>query len=248
MKTYLFVYLGSALLALAITPIVIWFARRIKAFDAPGIRKVHSNPVPRIGGIAIFISAMLLILPVLLLPNTVGKEFRDMKLQIIALLMTATFIFIIGFIDDIKGMRARIKLIAQLLAAIIICTVGIRIKSVAVADGLTINFSWFSWPLTLFWIVGVTNAVNLSDGLDGLAAGISAIACGVIAILAIAGGQVVMAVLMLALLGSLSGFLVFNFNPAKVFMGDCGSMFLGFAIASSSVLCANKSSALVGLA
>jgi hypothetical protein len=96
--------------------------------------------------------------------------------------------------------------------------------------------------------VGITNAVNLSDGLDGLAAGISAVACGVIAVFAVYSGQVVMAVLMLALLGSLTGFLFFNFNPAKIFMGDCGSMFLGFTIASSSVLCSTKSPVLVGLA
>jgi UDP-GlcNAc:undecaprenyl-phosphate GlcNAc-1-phosphate transferase len=96
--------------------------------------------------------------------------------------------------------------------------------------------------------VGITNAVNLSDGLDGLAAGVSAVACGVIAVFAIYSGQVVMAVLMLALLGSLSGFLFFNFSPAKIFMGDCGSLFLGFTIASSSVLCSTKSPVLVGLA
>ena len=100
----------------------------------------------------------------------------------------------------------------------------------AISDG------WWSWPITIFWIVGITNAVNLIDGLDGLAAGISAIACGVIALFAFHAGQPVMVVLMLALLGSLSGFLFFNFNPAKIFMGDCGSMFLGFILGASSVL------------
>ena len=100
----------------------------------------------------------------------------------------------------------------------------------------------------MLWVVGITNAVNLSDGLDGLAAGISAVACGTIAIFAIHSGDVAMGVFMLALVGSLSGFLVFNFNPAKVFMGDCGSLFLGFTIASASVLCVAKSAALMGLA
>jgi UDP-GlcNAc:undecaprenyl-phosphate GlcNAc-1-phosphate transferase len=140
-----------------------------------------------------------------------------------------------------------LKLMAQLFAAIIVCVVGIRIQSIAVSDGITLNFGWFSWPITILWIVGITNAVNLSDGLDGLAAGISAIACGIIAFLAIYSDQTVLAVLMLALLGSLSGFLVFNFNPARIFMGDCGSLFLGFVIASVSVLCSMKSTALVGL-
>ena len=247
MKTYLCVYLGSTLLALVVTPAVIWLARRIKAVDAPSVRKVHLNPVPRIGGVAIFISVICLILPALFLQNVIGDKFQDIQLKIITLLATATFVFLVGLVDDIRGLRARMKLIAELFAATIVCAVGIRIQSVTVADWLTLNFGLFSWPLTLLWIVGITNAVNLSDGLDGLAAGISAIACGVIAILAIHGGQAVMAVLMLAMLGSLSGFLVFNFSPAKIFMGDCGSLFLGFTIATASVMCASKSSALVGL-
>jgi UDP-GlcNAc:undecaprenyl-phosphate GlcNAc-1-phosphate transferase len=111
-----------------------------------------------------------------------------------------------------------------------------------------LEFGWFSWLFTIFWIVGITNAVNLSDGLDGLAAGISAVACGVIAVLAINNGDVVMAVLMLALLGSLTGFLLFNFDPARIFMGDSGSLFLGFTISSASVLCATKIETVVGLA
>jgi len=248
MKTYLCVYLGSTFLALLITPLVIWVARKAKVLDSPDVRKVHLKSIPRIGGVAIFISAICLILPVLFLQNVIGDKFQDIQLKIITLLSAAAFMFLVGLIDDIKGLRARIKLMAQLTAAIVVCSVGIRIESVAIADWLTLNFGLFSWPLTLLWIVGVTNAVNLSDGLDGLAAGISAIACGVIAILAIQSGQAVMAVLMLAMLGSLSGFLVFNFNPAKIFMGDCGSLFLGFTIATASVMCASKSSAFVGLA
>jgi len=250
MKTYLFVYLGSVFVALVITPVVIWLARRLSITDVPDVRKVHAKHISRIGGVAIFLSMMCPTIAVLFLSNVIGDAFRNILPQLIILFCTAGFIFFIGLIDDIrtKGLRARIKFLAQLVAAMTVCVVGIRIKSVAVADWLTLDFGWFSWPLTLLWIVGITNAINLSDGLDGLAAGISAVACGVIAIFAIHSGQVVMAVLMLALLGSLSGFLFFNFNPAKIFMGDCGSMFLGFTIASSSVMCSMKSPALVGLA
>jgi len=131
---------------------------------------------------------------------------------------------------------------------LLVCAAGIRIESVVITDSITLNFGWLSWPLTLFWIVGVTNAVNLSDGLDGLAGGICAIACGVVAVFAASTGNLAVVVLMIALLGSVTGFLYFNFNPAKIFMGDCGSMFMGFMIASSSILCFSKSSALVGLA
>ncbi len=211
---------------------------------------MHEKPISHIGGVAIFLSMISLTIPVLFLSNTIGNTFREILPQVIVLLSSAGFIFLIGLIDDLKadGLSVRVKFLAQIAAASAVCSVGILIKSVAIADWLTLEFGWFSWPLTLLWIVGITNAVNLSDGLDGLAAGVSAIACGVIAIFAVYCGSIVMAILMLALLGSLTGFLFFNFNPAKIFMGDCGSMFLGFTIASSSVLCSTKSSTLVGLA
>ncbi|MHC4509493.1 MAG: glycosyltransferase family 4 protein [Planctomycetota bacterium] len=250
MKTYLVVYLGSAVLAVLITPLLIWLDRRLGLANDPHHRHVHERLVPRIGGVAIFLSMIALTIPVLFLSNTIGEAFRDIFAELVVLLCAAGFIFLVGLIDDLKdwGLGARVKLAAQLVAAFAVCAVGIRIRSVAVADSLVLNFGWFSWPLTLLWIVGITNAVNLSDGLDGLAAGISAVACGVIAVFAVHSGNVVMAVLMLALLGSLTGFLFFNFSPAKIFMGDCGSMFLGFTLASASVLCLIKSSVLVGLA
>ena len=248
MKTYLYVYLGSAVLAVIITPIVIRVARQLNIIDTPDIRKVHSKPIPRIGGVAIFVSMMGLVIPVLFLSNIVGDGFRLIHSKIVVVLCAAGFIFFVGLVDDIRGLRVRTKLWIQLTAAIIVCSAGIRIESIAITDWLILDFGWFSWPFTLFWIVGITNAINLSDGLDGLAAGISAVACGVIAILAICNNDVVMAVLMLALLGSLTGFLVFNFDPAKIFMGDSGSLFLGFTIASSSVLCATKTETVVGLA
>ncbi|MHC4431309.1 MAG: glycosyltransferase family 4 protein, partial [Planctomycetota bacterium] len=250
MKTYICVYLGSALLALVITPITMLLARRLNIADVPGHRQIHPEPTPHIGGVAIFLSMMSMTVAVLFLSNVIGDMFRDILVKVIALLSAAAFVFVVGLIDDIKvgGLGAKQKFLAQICAALAVCSAGIRIESLIVADWLTLNFSWLSWPLTLLWIVGITNAVNLIDGLDGLAAGISAIACAVVAVLALHVGNVVMAVLMLALLGSLTGFLFFNFNPAKIFMGDCGSMFLGFTIASASVLCSTKSPVLVGLA
>jgi UDP-N-acetylmuramyl pentapeptide phosphotransferase/UDP-N-acetylglucosamine-1-phosphate transferase len=250
MKTYLFVYLGSSCLALVTTPIVIMLSHRLRIFSVPGVRHVHERPISHIGGIAIFFSMMSLILPVLFLSNVIGEAFRNILPRLMVLLSAGSFIFFIGLVDDLKakGLRASTKFLAQIAAAITVGAVGIRIESVAVGNWFTLDFGWFSWPLTLLWIIGITNAVNLSDGLDGLAAGVSAIACGVIAIFAVYNDELVMAILMLALLGSLTGFLFFNFSPAKIFMGDCGSMFLGFIIASSSVLCSAKSSAMVGLA
>lgn len=248
MKTYLSVYFGSAFSALIITPIVIRLAHKTKAYDRPGVRTIHSRSTPRIGGIAIYLSAIFLFISVLFLNNAIGDAFRNRHLQLITLFCSATFIFLIGLVDDLRGLPARFKFLAELLAAVSLCIVGVRITSIGITEHWTLNLGFFGCLLTILWIVGITNAVNLSDGLDGLAAGISAIACGVIALFAVHGGNAVMAVLMLALLGSLSGFLFFNFNPAKVFMGDCGSLFLGFTIASASIMTASKSTTLVGLA
>jgi UDP-GlcNAc:undecaprenyl-phosphate GlcNAc-1-phosphate transferase len=248
MNTYLTVYLGSLLLAVLVTPGVIWLARRIGAVDRPGIRTVHTLPIPRLGGVAIFVSAMALIISVIFVNNHIGAAFRAVQLPLLALLGSASLIFVVGLVDDLKGLPARIKFLAELQAALVLCLVGVRISDIAFTDQWVLPLGEWGWLLTILWVVGITNAVNLSDGLDGLAAGVSAIACGVIAVFAIHSGQVIMGVLMLALLGSLSGFLFFNFNPAKIFMGDCGSLFLGFTIAAASVMCMTKSAALVGLA
>ncbi|MCK5271336.1 MAG: undecaprenyl/decaprenyl-phosphate alpha-N-acetylglucosaminyl 1-phosphate transferase, partial [Sedimentisphaerales bacterium] len=248
MKTYLFIYSGSLLLAMIFTPIVIFVAGALNIYDDIHARKIHASAVPRLGGVAIFLSMMLVTVPTLLLDNPIGESFRQIGIQPIVLLMAGGFMFAIGFIDDLCGVRARYKLIAQLIAAVAMCIIGVRIDSVSVEGLFSIQLGWLAWPITILWIAGVTNAVNFIDGLDGLAGGIAAIVCGVIAAFSIYTGQTVMAVLMLALLGSLTGFLLFNFNPAKVFMGDCGSLFLGFIIGSASVMCASKSATIVGLA
>jgi UDP-GlcNAc:undecaprenyl-phosphate GlcNAc-1-phosphate transferase len=248
MNTYLSVYLGSTILAIVTTPIVIRIARRLNIVDPPDIRKIHSKPIPRIGGVAIFVSMIGLVIPVLFLPDAVGNTLRLLRLKIAVVLCAAGLVFFLGLLDDIRGLRVRTKLVFQVVAAMVVCAANIRIESIAVTNWLRLELGWFSWPVTLIWIVGITNAVNLSDGLDGLAAGISAITCGVLAILAVHSGDIVMAVVMLALLGSLTGFLFFNFDPARVFMGDSGSLFLGFMIASASVLCATKTETIVGLA
>lgn len=248
MTTYFSVWFGSLVLALAITPAVIALARRIDAVDRPGARAVHTQPVPRIGGVAIFVSAICLILVVLFLDNRIGDAFRRVSLQVSALLGMATLVFLVGLVDDLRGLPARVKLVVEVLAATLLCGVGVRISALEITDGYLLPLGPWGTPLTILWIIGITNAVNLSDGLDGLAAGVSAVACAVIAVFAIYSENQVMTVFMLALLGGLSGFLFYNFNPAKIFMGDCGSLFVGFTIAASSAMCLTKSSALVGLA
>jgi UDP-GlcNAc:undecaprenyl-phosphate GlcNAc-1-phosphate transferase len=259
MQTYIWACLGSAFLAELITPLVILLARRIGAVDKPGIRSVHTLPIPRIGGVAIYLAAMSLIVGLLFLDNDIRNRFRDAQLQVITLLCSVTAVFLIGLVDDLRGLPARFKFIVELLGAGALCLAGVRVDNIGIGDGIGVmRLGWLGYPATLLWIVGITNAVNMSDGLDGLAAGVSAIACGVIALFALygstlhsglaQGNDVLMALFALALFGSLCGFLFFNFNPAKVFMGDCGSLFIGFTIAAASVMCVSKSTALVGLA
>jgi UDP-GlcNAc:undecaprenyl-phosphate GlcNAc-1-phosphate transferase len=230
------------------TPLVIELARRKGWIDQPNARSVHKKPIARLGGIAIFFATMAATLPVLAIRNAVGDQFRELLPQVLVLLGAASMMFVMGILDDLKGLRARTKLLIQLVAAIAVCASGTHIHGITVQGLFSIDFGFYGCLITVVWIVGVTNAVNIIDGLDGLAAGISAIACGVIAVMAIHGGNVVLAILMLALLGSLAGFLCFNFNPARIFMGDCGSLFIGFVIASASVMTASKSQALVGIA
>ena len=248
MNTYLFTVCLSLLLSMGITPLVIELARRRGWMDQPNARSVHRLPVARLGGIAIFTAVMLTLIPVLLLTNVIGAEFRQQGLKMAALLVAATLMFAVGVWDDLYGARARIKLAAQLVAAIGVYAAGIRISSITVEGLFTLDFGALALPLTLIWLIGATNAVNLIDGLDGLAAGISAIACAVIAVLAAISGNVVLAVIMLAMLGALGGFLFFNFSPAKIFMGDCGSLFIGFLIAAATVMTNAKTHAMAGFA
>jgi UDP-GlcNAc:undecaprenyl-phosphate GlcNAc-1-phosphate transferase len=246
-NTFLYTSFGSAFLAVLLTPWVIRLARRLGAMDPPGPRGVHERPIPRIGGVAIFLSAMCPIVALLLLDRSLGAASRNVPGHLAALLGCSTLMFLVGLLDDLTDVPARHKLLAELLLAGLLCCAGVRISSIALTPQWVQPLGPWGWLLTVAWIVGITNAVNLSDGLDGLAAGVCAIACAVIVIFALRSGQIVLAVFMLALLGSLCGFLIFNFNPARIFMGDSGSLFLGFTIGACSVMCAAKSTALVGL-
>lgn len=235
-------------MVIAITPIVIWLSHRIGAVDPPGLRTVHERSTPRIGGVGIFVSAMSLILIVTFVNNNLTSAFYAARVQLVTLLGSATLIFAVGLVDDLKGLPARVKFLAESLAAAALCLTGVRISRIVLMDSWVLSLGDWGYVLTILWIVGITNAVNLVDGLDGLAAGICSIACAVIALFAFGSGSVLISVFMLALIGSLCGFLVFNFHPARIFMGDCGSLFLGFIIAASSVMCTISSGALIGLA
>jgi UDP-N-acetylmuramyl pentapeptide phosphotransferase/UDP-N-acetylglucosamine-1-phosphate transferase len=247
-ETCIVVFFGSALLAILGTPLVTRLGRARGIMDVPGPRKVHKSPVPRIGGVVIVVATLALVLPVLALDNSIGEAFREIAPSLMTLLAASVLVFAVGLLDDIRGVRAAIKLVCLIAASLAVCLTGSRVQTISMAPWFTLDLGWAAWPVTVLWIVGVTVGMNFIDGLDGLAAGIAAVVCGTTAAFALISGQWAMAVLMLALLGSLTGFLFFNFNPAKVFLGDCGSMFLGFILAAGSVICQAKTSTLIGIA
>jgi UDP-GlcNAc:undecaprenyl-phosphate GlcNAc-1-phosphate transferase len=219
-KTYITVYFGTVLVAMFLVPIVSRLAKWYRLVDAPGPRKVHQIPIPRIGGIVFIMSTLALILPVFFLNNDIGQSFRESMTELIVLLAAAGFIFFVGLIDDLRSIRGYIKLLCLIGASLAICASGATLRSISVGTWFEIETGLAAWPLSVLWIVMITVCMSVIDGLDGLAAGIAAIVCGTIVLMALWSGQAAMAVLMLALLGSVTGFLFFNFYPAKIFMGD----------------------------
>ena len=248
MRTYVTVYFGAMLVAMVLVPIVSRLAKRHRLVDAPGPRKVHKTPIPRIGGIAFTVAVLALVLPVLFLHNNVGESFRESRVEFVTLLIAAVFIFAVGLVDDLHSVSGYVKLFCLVVASLMVCASGATLRSFSVGPWFEIQTQWAAWPLTILWITMITVCMNFIDGLDGLAGGIAVIVCGAVALMAFLSGQAAMVVLMLALLGSVTGFLFFNFYPAKIFMGDCGSMFLGFMIGAGSVVCQTKTHTLVGLA
>jgi len=247
-KTYVTVYFGTLILAMLLVPVNSRLAKWYCLVDNPGPRKVHDSPIPRVGGIAFVVSTLIFVLGMFFLSNQIGHSFRESHTQFIALLAGAFFMFAVGLIDDLHPLRGYIKLLCLIAASIGICASGATISSVSLGTSFAFNTGLAAWPLTILWIMMITVCMGVIDGLDGLAAGIAVIVCGTILLIALWCGQVAMAVLMLALLGSVTGFLIFNFYPAKIFMGDCGSMFLGFMIGAGSIVCQIKASTLIGLA
>ena len=248
MKTYVTVYFGTLLLAMLLVPIISRLAKWYRLVDHPGPRKVHDTPIPRVGSIAFVVSTLIFALGMFFLSNEIGQSFRQSQTQFIVLLAGAFFMFAVGLFDDLHPVRGYIKLLCLIAASLAVCASGATISSISMGTSFELETGWAAWPLTIFWIMMITVCMGVIDGLDGLAAGVAVIVCGTILLIALWCGQTAMAVLMLALLGSVTGFLIFNFYPAKIFMGDCGSMFLGFMIGAGSIVCQMKTSTLVGLA
>lgn len=224
------------LITYALTPLVRKLAFRVDALDQPNPRKIHRQPMPRLGGLAIYVAFVVVVF--------LSQSF---DIRLLGLLLGGTIIVITGIIDDIRGLSAWVKLIIQIVAALVLFFVGIRVDFLTNPFNGLVMLGGFAAPITIFWIVGITNALNLIDGLDGLATGTAAIASTTLGIIALMEGNMMIATLDFAISGASLGFLRYNFYPAKIFLGDTGSLFLGFNLAALSVLGLTKSATIISL-
>ncbi|AKU93097.1 Undecaprenyl-phosphate N-acetylglucosaminyl 1-phosphate transferase [Vulgatibacter incomptus] len=210
-------------------------------------RKIHARPIPRLGGVAIVAAFFTPLLGLLVLESSTGRMFLADQSRALGLFIGGAAIAALGIYDDIRGANAWAKLCIQIPIALLMFQLGFRVEVIANPFGEPITLGWLALPITMMWIIGLINAVNLIDGLDGLAGGVALFAIGVTFIIAVARGQPLMVLFSAALAGAVLGFLFYNFNPATVFMGDTGSMFLGFVLATTSLQVNQKSSTTVAL-
>lgn len=230
--------IAALVLALVFVPLAMKLAYKIGAVDKPNARKVHTKIMPRMGGLGIYLAYIIVVLAT-----------QKMNMQLAGLLLGSTILVVLGIFDDMKDLNAKFKLLIQILAAVIVMAFGVRIEFMTnVFGGEAIYLDILSLPITLLWIVGITNAINLIDGLDGLAGGIATIAALSMAVVGWIYGQYLMASMAIILAGATMGFLRYNFHPAKVFMGDTGSLFLGFNLSVLAIMGVAKSVTFISLA
>ncbi len=235
-ENQLFGYVMLALLVAMVvsfltSPVVKNFAYKVGAIDVPkDARRMHKKPIPRLGGLAIFLGFMVSV--ILFVPIRGDREMQS-------ILLGAVIIVVLGVVDDIMALPAMLKFVVQIAAALIPALNGVVIQAVSNPNVFSSEaywvLGWLSIPVTVIWIVAVTNSVNLIDGLDGLANGVSAISATTVLVIALLASEAQVALVMAALVGASVGFMPYNQNPAKMFMGDTGATFLGFILASMSI-------------
>jgi UDP-GlcNAc:undecaprenyl-phosphate GlcNAc-1-phosphate transferase len=229
---YLLLGLSGAALALLMTPLVSRGSIRFGLVDAPGGRKVHAQSVPRLGGVAVVAATVVAMILVL----TFGPADLDPAIwpALQPFAAAGALIFGIGLLDDVRGVGPAPKLAVQGVAAAMVMMSGLLIQRVTLL-GTSWELGWLAWPVTAAWVVGLTNAFNLIDGLDGLATGIAVLAGATCGAILIVRGHPAEAMLLAALVGAALGFLVFNFAPASIFLGDSGSLLFGFLLATTAI-------------
>lgn len=226
-------FFGAAGLTLMLTPLVRWAANTFGLVDTPNVRKVHRIPVPRIGGIGFGIATLVVLIVAVALGCRSGFIVHD---NLVPLLAGAGSVLIVGVFDDLFDLRSTYKLFALMAASVVFCGTGGAIHKIVIDGHLILDLGIAAWPVTILWIVTISVSINFIDGLDGLAAGIGACAAVVLAAGAAVGGSLPVALIGITLCGALMAFMVFNYNPATIFMGDGGSLFIGFLLAGAAAL------------
>ena len=248
MRTYLAAFFVALVVSGVATPFVAWLAHRFGWLDQPSeARKIHVRAVPRLGGVAVVLAFFAPLLGLAVWENRVSNLlYSDFRL-VAGLFGGAAAIVALGVYDDLRGASAKLKLSVQVCTAVALWLVGFRIELLGNPLGDAFDLGWLSLPLTTLWIVGVVNAMNLIDGLDGLASGVALLATVVLFGVAFVDAAALLCLITVALAGSLVGFLFWNFNPAKIFLGDSGSMFLGFVLSAVSIWTQQKGATAVAL-
>jgi UDP-GlcNAc:undecaprenyl-phosphate GlcNAc-1-phosphate transferase len=226
----------SLVVAAAVTPFVRWAARRAGVVDNPGGRRVHTRTIPRLGGLAVVLGFFAPLVALAFTQSDVAGMFFSEPLRMVGLAAGGVVVASLGAWDDIRGVRAWHKLAVQCIAALVAWGCGFRMESFTLPFVGELELGVFGLPLTILWITAIVNAMNLIDGLDGLAGGIAFFACLTNFVVATINGNPLVMLLAAALGGAILGFLLYNFNPATIFMGDSGSMFLGFVLATTSMM------------
>jgi UDP-GlcNAc:undecaprenyl-phosphate GlcNAc-1-phosphate transferase len=249
LNTYLAIFLIATFASLIFTPLIRRVCQRFKLLDIPGDgRRVHNLAVPRLGGVAIFISFMLALSTLPFVDNLLTQDLRQHTSDVFVLIIPATLVLFLGIYDDLKGTNATVKFVTLGLIATLFFVLGGRMEGLSIpfvgSVQLPLMLSFF---LTILWLVGIANAFNLIDGIDGLAAGAALFSSLVILVFSFAQGRPFMIVVSLVLCGALAGFLRYNFNPASIFLGDSGALFVGFTLAALSVLGAQKATTAVAV-
>ncbi|WP_273854235.1 MraY family glycosyltransferase [Guptibacillus spartinae] len=221
----------AILVSVILTPLVKILALKAGIVDNPNKRRVHKIPTPRLGGFAIYISFITTYLLVEIIFDPITSNI------VMGLLIGSTIVVLTGIIDDVVQLTPILKLLGQIIGAVVLISFDIKIESIHIPfyEG-QFQLHYFSIPITILWVVGITNAINLIDGMDGLAAGVSGIASFSLFLVSLLMGNSIVSLVALILFGSVLGFLRYNFHPAKIFMGDTGSLFLGFCLATLSLL------------
>jgi len=248
-KTYFALFLIATFSALVITPVIRRLCERFKLLDVPADgRRVHKSAIPRLGGVAIYLSLLLALSSLLFVSNVLTESLQFYTPVLLKVLVPTSLVLLLGIYDDLRGTNAVVKFVGLGLIASLFYAMGGRIEVLLVPFvGMVHLPGVIGFLLTVFWLVAISNAFNLIDGMDGLATGAALFSSIVILVVALSGGHLVMTVVTIVLCGALAGFLRYNFNPASIFLGDSGALFVGFLLAALSLMGAQKATTAIAV-